>query len=105
MKEQKKEMPEDAQIKWQVGQEIRRIITDKKITQGEAGAILGIDQPKVSALMNDKLRSFSLGRLLGFLNRLGMDVTITITPSLNKGRWCFVVFNPQEQTLPSSEAL
>jgi hypothetical protein len=41
---------------------------------------LGIDQPKVSALHKGKLAGFSLERLFRFLNILGQDITIKITP-------------------------
>lgn len=47
-------------------------------TQTEAAMLLGIDQPKVSALMNGKLSGFSTVRLFRFLNALGRDVKIVV---------------------------
>ena len=43
-----------------------------------AAALLHINQPKISALMNYRLDGFSLERLLHFLNALDRDIEITI---------------------------
>lgn len=48
------------------------------MTQAEAAALLGVDQPKVSALLRGKLKDFSTDRLLSFLTRLGRDVEIHV---------------------------
>jgi hypothetical protein len=45
-----------------------------------ADEILGVDQPKVSALMRGWLAGFSIERLLRFLLLLGTDVAITVKP-------------------------
>ena len=39
---------------------------------------MGIDQPKVSALLNGRLGNFSSERLMRLLTALGQDVEITI---------------------------
>ena len=39
---------------------------------------MGIDQPKVSALLNGRLANFSSGRLMRLLTTLGQDVEIVI---------------------------
>lgn len=57
---------------------IEEIITKKGMKQTEAAKVLGINQPKVSALMNGQLSGFSMGRLLHFLNLLNQDVEIVI---------------------------
>jgi predicted XRE-type DNA-binding protein len=41
--------------------------------------ILGIDQPKVSALKQGKLSGFSIERLMRLLLRLGRDVEISVS--------------------------
>lgn len=61
--------------------EIYRIIQDRGLTQTEAGKILGIPQPQVSALARDRSGSFSVGRLIDFLTALGQDVRITVAPA------------------------
>jgi predicted XRE-type DNA-binding protein len=53
-------------------------IQRRRLTQSQAAAILGIDQPKVSALKQGKLSGFSIERLMRFLVLLGCDVEITI---------------------------
>jgi predicted XRE-type DNA-binding protein len=54
------------------------IIRSAKLTQVQAGKILGIDQPKVSALMRGRLREFSTERLMRFITQLDHDVVITV---------------------------
>jgi len=41
---------------------------------------MGIDQPKVSALLNGRLGNFSSERLMRLLTALGQDVKITVRP-------------------------
>ena len=76
------QIPEAAEAlaKAEVTARICAIIAHRKLTQSEAGRILGIDQPKVSALMRGKLEGFSSDRLFRFLNALGLDVEIVIMP-------------------------
>ena len=53
-------------------------IQRRRLTQSQAAAILGIDQPKVSALKQGKLSGFSIERLMRFLVLLGRDIEITV---------------------------
>jgi predicted XRE-type DNA-binding protein len=57
---------------------INQIIKQRNFNQNEAADILGINQPKVSAIANGRLKDFSIERLIEFLNRLDQDVEITI---------------------------
>jgi predicted XRE-type DNA-binding protein len=61
--------------------QIYRIIKERGITQTEAGKILGILQPHVSALARNRSGNFSVGRLIDFLTALGQDVEITVRPT------------------------
>ena len=72
--------PEEHLARAELAQRICNIITERKLTQTRAAAILGVDQPKVSALMRGKLDGFSTDRLFRFLNALGNDVEIVIRP-------------------------
>ncbi|WP_427158162.1 helix-turn-helix domain-containing protein [Aliinostoc sp. HNIBRCY26] len=65
-------------IKAELARKISSIIKQQKMTQVEAAELLGIDQPKVSALINGKLSGFSTERLFRFLNALGRDVEIVV---------------------------
>lgn len=60
--------------------EIEQIIKKKKLTQAEAAKLMGINQPKVSALIRRKLDGFSVERLIHFLNALGQDIDIVVRP-------------------------
>lgn len=75
------ENPEEALAKSELARQIANIIKKKKLTQKQAAKILEIDQPKISALIRGRLRSFSLERLIRFLNELGQDVSIMISPA------------------------
>ena len=77
--------PEDRLAKAELVRRISVIISERRLTQLEAAAVLGIDQPKVSALVRGRLGGFSLERLLRFLNVLGRDVEIVVKPK-PKGR-------------------
>lgn len=61
------------------------IIAERRLTQLEAAALLGIDQPKISALVRGRLGGFSLERPMRFLNVLGRDARIVVKPK-PKGR-------------------
>ena len=65
-------------VKAELARKISSIITKQKITQTEAAGLLGIDQPKISALINGKLSVFSTVQLFRFLNALGRDVEIVV---------------------------
>ena len=71
---------EERLAKAEFARQILNIINHRHLTQAEAAELLGIDQPKVSALTRGKLSGFSMERLFHFLNLLGRDVKITIKP-------------------------
>ena len=58
---------------------IRRTIEGRNLTQVQAAKILGLDQPKVSSIINGRLDGFSTDRLMRFLNDLGCDVQISVS--------------------------
>ncbi|QIR39737.1 XRE family transcriptional regulator [Tolypothrix sp. PCC 7910] len=65
-------------IKAELIRQISELITARKLTQIEAAKCLGIDQPKISALLRGKLSGFSIERLFRFLNALGSEVEIRV---------------------------
>jgi predicted XRE-type DNA-binding protein len=75
--------PEEELTKADLVIRISQFLSERKLTQKEAATLLGIDQPKVSALLRGKLDGFSTERLLRLINRLGQDVEIVIRPSPN----------------------
>lgn len=70
--------PEEELAKAQLASHIRQIIKRRRLTQVAAASLMGIDQPKVSALLNGRLANFSSDRLMRLLTALGQDVEITI---------------------------
>ena len=76
--------PDRERLKAQLMLEIYRAIKDRQLTQVEAGEILGIAQPHVSALMNGRSGNYAVGRLFEFLNALGCDVEIAVRPKATK---------------------
>lgn len=81
--------PEEELTKAQLASHIRQVIKRRRLTQVAAAALMGIDQPKVSALLNGRLTNFSTDRLLRLLTALGQDVEIVVKerPShLEKGQ-------------------
>src|SRR3954453_19632423 len=77
--------PEELLAKAELVQCIADVIAERKLTQVRAAKLLGIDQPKVSALLRGKLDGFSIERLFRCLNALGRDVEITIRPAQHAG--------------------
>lgn len=65
-------------MKAELAHQISEIIAKQQMTQAEAAELLGIDQPKVSALIRGKLAGFSTERMFRFLNALGCDVEIVV---------------------------
>lgn len=70
--------PEEELAKAQLASHIRQIVKRRRLTQVAAASLMGIDQPKVSALLNGRLANFSSDRLMRLLTALGQDVEITI---------------------------
>ena len=70
--------PEEELAKAQLAFHIRTAIEQRKLTQQRAARLMGLDQPKVSALMNGRLTGFSSDRLLRCLTALGQDVDIVV---------------------------
>ena len=70
--------PEEERTKAQLASHIRQVIKGQRMTQVTAAALMDIDQPKVSALLNGRLTNFSSQRLMRLLTALGRDVDITV---------------------------
>ena len=73
--------PEEALLKAQLADQLNKLIEQRGLTQSAVAEILGIDQPKVSALRTGRLRGFSVERLIRFLTLLGLDIEIVVRPA------------------------
>jgi len=68
-------------IKAQLAAKIAEIIQQRALTQMQAADVLGLTQPRISALLKGRFRGISEHRLLECLTRLGRDVHIVIKPA------------------------
>ena len=72
--------PEEHLVKATIALTIARIIRERRLTQEQAGEILGLAQPKVSDLVRGRLDKFTIDRLMRYVRKLDFDVTIHLTP-------------------------
>jgi predicted XRE-type DNA-binding protein len=63
-----------AELAFQIHETIRR----RGWNQTKAAEVMGIDQPKVSAIFRGRLSDFSLDRLVTYLDRLGHTIQFRI---------------------------
>ena len=73
--------PNLALAKAELVRRIRDLIAGRKLTQAKAAQLLGLDQPKVSALVRGRVEGYSLDRLFRFLTALGQRVEIAVRPA------------------------
>lgn len=66
--------PGEELTKAQLASHIRQVIKRQHLTRMAAAARMGVDQPKVSALLSGRLANFSSERLMRILTTLGRDV-------------------------------
>jgi predicted XRE-type DNA-binding protein len=87
---------EELNTKLRLSVVINKILEDRKLTQAEAAKVLGVNQPKVSALQHYKLEGFSVQRLMHFVTALRHDVVIEIRPrAASKGEARIVILQAE----------
>jgi predicted XRE-type DNA-binding protein len=74
------EFPDAAgrQAKLRLADALNHVLDERKLSQAEAAKVLGLRQPKVSALRKYKLAAFSVERLMNLLTAVDQDVEIVI---------------------------
>ena len=78
---------DDLVLRADLMRKISEIVAARGLTQAQAGVLMRMDQPRVSALVKGKIAMFSADRLLQALSDLGQDVEVRITPArTGKGR-------------------
>ena len=82
------EFPDAAerQTKTRLAFALNELMKSRRLKQREAAELLGIPQPKVSAIKNYRLDNISVERLMEFLTALDQDVEIRIRPRATKGK-------------------
>ncbi|MFA5910306.1 MAG: helix-turn-helix transcriptional regulator [Vicinamibacterales bacterium] len=68
----------ERQAKLRLAHALNQILEQRALTQTAASKVLGLTQPKVSALRHYKLNGFSVERLMTLLTILDQDVDIVI---------------------------
>lgn len=68
----------ERQAKLRLAHALNQVLTQQGLTQTAAAQLLGLTQPKVSALRHYKLAGFSVERLMTLLTVLDRDVEIVI---------------------------
>ena len=69
---------DDLLVKADLAAKIIAEIDRRRLTQSQAAAILGFDQPKISSLKQGELSGFSIERLMRFLLLPGRDIEIKV---------------------------
>ncbi|MBF8263127.1 MAG: helix-turn-helix domain protein [Parachlamydiales bacterium] len=87
--------------------ELSKTIKKQKLTQTAVAEVLGITQPKLSALLRGQFRGYSVERLIHFLVELGKDVDIVVKtkPRNRKGRVSVYPCNDKSEPNPPMAAL
>ncbi|WP_186398403.1 helix-turn-helix domain-containing protein [Stappia sp. P2PMeth1] len=75
----------ERQTKTRLAMVINEIVKSRRLRQLDTARLLGIPQPKVSALVNYRLDGFSVEKLMSFLTALDQDVEILIRPRMRSG--------------------
>ena len=68
----------ERQAKLRLAFALNQVLAQRDLTQTAAAKLLGLSQPKVSALRHYKLAGFSVERLMTLLTALDQDVEIVI---------------------------
>ena len=68
----------ERQAKLRLAYALNQVLEERKLSQADAAKVLGVTQPKVSALRHYKLAGFSVERLMNLLTALDQDVEIVI---------------------------
>jgi predicted XRE-type DNA-binding protein len=79
-------------LKAQLVAELYRLAGERKLTQSQAGELMGISQPEVSRLFKGNFREYSVERLMGFLTAFDLDVDIVARPRRKAGERGHIAF-------------
>jgi predicted XRE-type DNA-binding protein len=68
----------ERQAKLRLAYALNQVLDGRNLSQADAAKVLGVTQPKVSALRHYKLAGYSVERLMNLLTALDQDVEIVI---------------------------
>src|SRR3954454_12101710 len=69
---------DERQAKLRLAYTLNQVLEGRKLSQADAAKVLGVTQPKVSALRHYKLARYSVERLMNLLTALDQDIEIVI---------------------------
>ena len=97
----------ERQAKLRLAYALNQVLEERKLSQADAAKVLGVTQPKVSALRHYTLAGFSVERLMNLLTAVDQDVEIVIRRkprSRKAGRISVVAAQSQLRMAPKPEA-
>ena len=75
--------PDRMLVKAQLVSRIAELLAERRITQTQVKASLGIPQPVLSKLLRGQFRGFSMHKLANCLRQLGQNAQIVVRQALN----------------------
>ena len=78
------DQPQQRLAKSDLAIKIAQAIAKQQLSQTQAAELLGITQPKVSAILNGQLRGFSMEKLMNLLCTLDYDVEVVVKPTVHR---------------------
>jgi predicted XRE-type DNA-binding protein len=76
----------ERQARLRLAYALNQVLERRQLSHADAAKVLGVTQPKVSALRNYKLAGFSVERLIKLLAAVDQDVEIVIRRKPSSGR-------------------
>jgi predicted XRE-type DNA-binding protein len=70
---------EELQARAMIGYHVIQLLKDKNMKQKELAEVLGVKQAEISHLLNGHFSRFTTDKLLDFLKRMNLKVTIRIS--------------------------
>jgi predicted XRE-type DNA-binding protein len=83
----------DRQTKTRLVMALNGLLKERGLKQADAARLLGVPQPKVSALVNYRLDGFSVEKLMSFLTAMDQDVEIMVRPNRKGGAGSIAVLS------------
>ena len=96
--------PDTRLAKAKLALRITAFMREHNLTQGQMAEKLAIDQPQVSRIARGQLKTVSLEKLLALVNRLNMDIEITVMPNPEPARRAHLVVRyPEDRVTAAGE--
>ncbi len=83
----------ERQTKTRLALALNDLLKERGVKQADAARLLGVPQPKISALANYRLDGFSVEKLMSFLTAMEHDVEIMIRPRIQSGAGTIAVLS------------